>query len=163
MEQTNWWLIPAVAFIPLIVGFIWYHPAVFGKPWMQSAEISEERAQSGNMVKIFALTYLFSFFAAYLLALFAIHQTSIYQLLMGDASLANADQIINDFMIEYGDRHRSFSHGALHGFELALLTGLSFIGIPAMFERRPFKYTMIHTGFWIISFVLMGGILCAGF
>lgn len=51
MEQPNWWLIPVVALLPLVIGSIWYNPKVLGKAWMQAADISEERASSGNMIK----------------------------------------------------------------------------------------------------------------
>ena len=67
MEQPNLWILPVAAIIPLALGFIWYNPKVFGNAWMKAAEISEERAKSGNMLKIFGLTYLFSLFAAYVL------------------------------------------------------------------------------------------------
>jgi len=160
MEQPNWWLIPAVAVIPLITGFIWYNPGLFGKAWMNSAEISEERATSGNKVVIYALTYLFSLFGAYILTLFSVHQSSIFQLFMGDASHA---EFVSDFMAEHGSRHRSFGHGVIHGIELALLLGLTFIGIHSLLERRSFKYVMIHVGYWVVTFALMGGILCAYF
>lgn len=167
MEQPNWWLIPVVAFIPLILGSIWYSTKVFGIAWMQSAEISEDRASSGNMVKILGFSYLFCLFGAYILSTTAIHQTAVFQLFMMDDTLqdpsSSASTFLNDFMGSYGDRHRSFGHGLIHGMELALMLGLCLIGVNSMFERRPFKYVMIHVGFWMISFGLMGGLLCQYF
>ncbi len=167
MEQPNWWLIPAVAIIPLIIGFIWYNPAVFGKAWMKAAEVDEERVRSINPVKTYGLTFLYSIFAAYLLAMFAVHQTSIFQLVFSDPSFSDESsdtyQMVSNFMAEFGGTHRSFGHGIIHGLELALLSGLVFVGVPAMFEARSFKYTMIHTGYWIVCFILMGGILCVYF
>ncbi len=167
MTQPNWWLLLIVALIPLIIGSIWYSPKVFGKAWMSSAEISEERASSGNMFKIFALSYLFSLFATYILALFSVHQSAIIQLFLGEAALEDPSSamsiFINDFMSTYGDRHRSATHGIIHGIELSLLLGLPFIGMHSLFERRPFKYIMIHVGFWIVCFAIMGAILCSYF
>ena len=32
------------------------------------------------------------------------------------------------------------------------------IGTIALFERRPFAYTAINGGYWVVSFVVMGAI-----
>lgn len=167
MEQPNWWIFLVAAIIPLLVGAIWYNPGVFGNTWMREAEITEERAQSGNKIKIFGLTYLFSVFAAYLIAMFAVHQTSIFQLFMGDPAMADTSSeiygTVTHFMDNYGERHRSFGHGIIHGLELGLLMGLVMIGIHSMFERRSWKYIMVHVGYWIVCFALMGGVICVYF
>ena len=167
MEQPNLWILPVAAIIPLALGFIWYNPKVFGNAWMKAAEISEERAKSGNMLKIFGLTYLFSLFAAYVLTTLSVHQASLFGLFLGDPTLEVANSEINeflsDFMATYGDRHRSFGHGIIHGLESGLLLGLPFIGINTLFERRPMKYMWIHVGFWMLCFALMGGIICCYF
>ena len=166
-QQPNWWLILVVALIPLVIGFIWYNPKVFGNAWMRTAEIDEERAQSGNMLKIFGLTYLFSILAAYMLAMGSVHQSGIIQLFLGDPALEDPNSAIstfvNEFMTTYGDRHRSFSHGVIHGIETAVFYGLALIGINCLFERRPFKYALIHLGYWIVCFAIMGGLLCQFF
>ena len=126
-----------------------------------------ERAQTGNALKTYGLAYLYSFFGAYLLTMFAVHQTSIFQLFFGDPAMQDTSSAIyqaaSNFMAEFGDRHRSFGHGVIHGIELSLLSVLTFLGVPSLFERRPFKYTMIHAGFWMVAFAIMGGILCAYF
>ena len=165
MDQFNFWLLPIAALVPLVIGSVWYHPSVFGKIWMRTAEISEERAQSGNMLKIFGLTYLFSLFGAYILMMVTVHQSAIFQLFFMDPAMNDTSseysQYVANFMEIYGDRHRSFGHGVIHGAELALMLGLVMIGIPSLFERRPFKYTLVHVGYWVVCFALMGGILCA--
>ena len=165
MDQFNFWLLPLVAFIPLIVGSIWYNPKVFGNAWMKSAEISEERTRTGNMLKIFGLTYLFSLLGAYIITPATVHQLSVTQLFFMDPAMSDVGSAISrdmsSFLDTYGERHRTFGHGVIHGVEFALFAGLVMLGVPALFERRPFKYTMIHVGFWMLCFGLMGGILCA--
>jgi hypothetical protein len=167
MAQANWWLIPIAALIPLILGNIWYHKKVFGNAWMASAEISEERAQSGNMVRIIGLTYLFSILAAYMLTMLSVHQSGMIQLFLGDEMLNDANseaaQLLASLMDNFGERHRTFGHGLIHGLEAGLFFGLSLIGINTLFERRPFKYAMIHIGFFMLCFGLIGGVLCAYF
>jgi hypothetical protein len=68
---------------------------------------------------------------------------------------------IDSVMEKYGNNFRTFGHGAIHG----VITGIFFImpvlAINAMFERKGFKYIAINTGFWTVSLVLMGGIICA--
>ena len=71
------------------------------------------------------------------------------------------NQFVNSFMDKYGDKHRSFGHGVIHGMELCLLTGLAMIGISSMHERKPMRYMWIHVIFWVICGSLMAGVLCA--
>jgi hypothetical protein len=35
------------------------------------------------------------------------------------------------------------------------------IGVVALFERRPWSYTLINGGYWVVSFMVMGAILGA--
>jgi len=164
MTYFNFLIIPIAALVPLIIGSIWYSPAVFGKTWMRVAGVTEEQTKSGSMIKIFGLTYLFGLFAAYLLSFATVHQLSVIQLFFMDPAISDPTSEFSKFTAEYmerfGSRHRSFGHGIIHGLENGLLLSLAMIGIPALFERRPWKYIFIHVGFWTLCFGLMAGILC---
>ena len=48
--------------------------------------------------------------------------------------------------------------GATAGLLAAIWVALG-IGTVALFERRPFAYTAINGGYWLVSFVVMGAIL----
>ena len=37
---------------------------------------------------------------------------------------------------------------------------LPITGVNALYERRRFKYVLISGGYWIVSFMIMGGIKC---
>ena len=50
--------------------------------------------------------------------------------------------------------------GAAAGALAAVWVALG-IGTIALFERRPFAYTVINGGYWLVSFVVMGAILGA--
>ena len=50
---------------PMIIGFVYYHKAVFGKAWMDSIGMTEEKARSANMPLVFALSLVFSFLLAF--------------------------------------------------------------------------------------------------
>ncbi len=66
-----------------------------------------------------------------------------------------------NYMAKYGNNFRTFKHGAFHGFITGIFMALPIIGTNSLFERRGFKYIAITTGFWIINFTIMGGIICA--
>ena len=50
--------------------------------------------------------------------------------------------------------------GATAGALAAIWVALG-IGTIALFERRPWTYTAINGGYWLVAFVVMGGILGA--
>lgn len=165
MPQINFYILFVTAFIPTIVGAIYYHPKILGNAWLASADITADHVKGGNMVRTLLLSYLFGLFLSYILFLFSVHQSSIFQLFLHESGLSipgtDINQYVSDFMDRYGDRHRSFGHGVIHGVELCLLMGFAMIGISTLRERRPMKYLWIHLLFWVICGGLMGGILCA--
>ena len=62
MPQYNMLAVLVAAFVPMLIGFIWYHPKVLGTAWMNAAGLSEEQLKSGgNMALIFILSLVFSF------------------------------------------------------------------------------------------------------
>jgi len=163
MELT-YWVFPVAALIPLIIGSIWYNPKVFGTAWLKSSGLTEEEAASGNMAVIFGLTFVLSIFLAFALYSVVVHQSGLASLFFtqegfgvdGSETMVLYSQILE----AVGDKHRTFGHGAFHGSFAALMVALPIIGILALFERRGFKYIAVHTGYWIISLALMGGLLC---
>ena len=71
---------------------------------------------------------------------------------------------MNDFnglMGKYGGNFRTFSHGAIHGVITALLFVLPLIATNSLFERKSWKYNLIHVGYWLVTLALVGGLLCA--
>lgn len=60
-----------------------------------------------------------------------------------------------------GAEFQTFKHGALHGVLAALFLGIPVLATNALFDRRSLQYILINAGYWIVSFALMGGILCA--
>lgn len=164
MEQSNWLIIPIAAFIPLILGFIWYHPKVLGA---KLAQINGESVRNNPSIGKLLLSYLFSIILAYILTLMSVHQSAIFQLFFMDPELANANSeynlFIQDFMTKYGDRHRSFGHGVVHGTEAGFMFGLAFFGISTLMQDKPLKQIWIHLGFWMLCCGLVGGTVCAFF
>jgi hypothetical protein len=145
------------ALVPLLIGFIYYHPKVFGKFWMRVAEVTEEKLKTGNFIGILIMTYVLGFFISALMMSMVIHQAHMYSIF---ADSPDSAEIVKEFMSKYGDLFRTFKHGAFHGVLVAVLFVTPIIGINAMFERRGFKYILVHAGYWIITLALMGGLIC---
>lgn len=156
-------IILLTALIPLIVGAVYYHPKVVGTAWMRSNNFTAEDLEGANMALIFSLSFVMSILLAYLLQYFVIHQTGVLSLLVGQEGFDNPDSPVrgffNDFMATYGAEHRTFGHGAFHGAIAAIFFIMPVITINSLFERRSWRYVMIHTGYWLITLVLMGGVL----
>lgn len=160
---TNFYMFFVAAFIPLIIGYIYYNPKVLGNSWMRVNGFSDKDMENGNMLAIFGLTYLVSIMAAFFLASVVIHQGNVFQMMLpaaGETGSA-AQQQFNSLMTQYGDAHRNFGHGFLHGSMTGLFLIMPIIAVNALFERRGWKYIWLHTGYWFISLGLMGGLLCA--
>ena len=162
--EMNFLVIAIAAIVPLVTGFIWYHPKVFGTAWMNSAGLSMEQMKEFNMIKVFSLTYLLSLMAAMVLQSLVIHQFSFYSVLIDEPGFgvegSEMSTYVNTFMEKYGANFRTFKHGAFHGILTGIFLALPILGINAMFERKSFKYVAINAGFWIFCFAIMGGIIC---
>ena len=158
--QLNFWLVFVAGFIPLVTGFIWYNPKVFGNAWMKSAGMTEESMKGANMILIFGLCYLFGVMLAIAMMTIVIHQMGLFSALQGDKTPETAAYMKN-FFDTYGSRFRTFKHGALHGTISGLFIALPVLGTCALFERKGFKYIAVHTGYWMLTMALMGGVLCA--
>ena len=61
MEEFKLWVFALAALVPLVIGFIWYNPKVFGSAWIKATGLTEEQLMGGNMMLIFGITYLMSF------------------------------------------------------------------------------------------------------
>ena len=157
--EINFLALIAAALSTLVVGFVWYHPKVFGTIWMRETGLTEDKMKSGNMAKTFTLAVIYAFFMSFILQFLVIHQTGAVGMVGGNP--ATALPSFNAFMVDYGTHYRTFKHGALHGFMAGLFLALPVIGTNALFERRSFKYTLISGGFWVVCFIIMGGIICA--
>ena len=163
--QIDFLILGLATLIPLIIGFIWYHPKVFGAAWIKSTGLTEEQLKGANMIKVFGLTLLFSFMIAMMLNSLVIHQYGLLSLIAGDPNFqkdpdAKSTLWFNASMAEYGGVFRTFKHGAFHGFLISLMLVLPVMSINAMFERKGFKYIMINWGYWAVSLMLMGGTIC---
>lgn len=162
--QVNFLILLVAAVVPLIVGFIWYNPKVFGNAWMETSGMTEEKARGANMAKIFITTFIISFFLAMGLQFAVIHQFHVGSLFQGQPFTDPTTEVgafYKSIMDRVSGNFRTFKHGALHGTLTGLFMAMPVLGINALFERKGFKYIAINTGYWMLTMALMGGIICA--
>lgn len=156
--EFNFLALLVAAASTLLVGFVWYHPKVFGNIWMKESGMTLEKIKGGNMLLTFVVSFIYAFLIALVIRFLAVHQTGALSMVGGDASIAKPS--FNAFMADYGMAFRTFKHGALHGFITGLFFALPLIGTNALYERRSFKYTLVTGGYWTVCFMIMGAIIC---
>lgn len=157
------------ALIPMVIGFIWYHPKVFGTLWMKETGMTEEKARQGNQILKFVLTFLFSFMLAFVLNSLAVHDSFIDGATYYKTNKTNIPEPGTELAQwkEYyytnlaADNHTA-KHGAFHAF---MLVGL-FIVLPifatnSIFEGKSWKYVAVNTSYWMLSLIIMGAIIAS--
>lgn len=163
--DVNFIVLLIATLIPLVVGFVWYNPKVFGTAWMKVTGLTPEDGKKANMPLIFGLTALFSFFIAFSIQFIVIHQFSVAGLLTQQPDFkdpgSQAPLMLEKFKELYWNSYRTFKHGAFHGTLTGLLLATPILGINALFENRGFKYIAINGGYITVCLALMGGIICA--
>lgn len=152
----NFYAVLVAALVTLVVGFVWYSPKVFGTIWMQETGMTEEKAKQSNMLKVFSLTILFSLFLSFASSGLVIHQLGALGLFGGN----DKDPGFLKLMETHGDVFRTFKHGAFHGFFSGLFIALPITAINALFEQKSWKYILINAGYWTVSLMIMGAIIC---
>ena len=129
ISTLNWWAVIVAALSNFLIGGLWYSPILFGNSWMKENNLSEEDLKKGNMAKIFGLTFLFSLVMAFNLGMFL------------------------------NDESTTASWGAIAGF----LAGFGWVAMSiftiGQFERKSTRYMLIHGGYVILSFIVMGLII----
>lgn len=159
----NWLAVAGAAFFPMIFGFIWYNPKVFGTAWMRASGLTEESMKDANMVLIFGVSLILSFLLSLEMNFIAIHQNHVFSMVANQPNYTDptspTGQWLTQVMAAYGNNFRTYKHGALHGAIAGLFFVLPVLGINALFERKSFKYIAINTGFWVICLAFMGAVI----
>jgi len=134
MEQTNWLSLIIATLTPTIVGTIYYHPKLFGTVWMKSIGLTEEDFKKQNRVLLFIISLVMSFILAFFLTNF------------------------NNSTGQEG-AFDTFGHGAFHGLILSLFIIMPVLVTSGMYELKNFKNIVINFVYWLITLMLMGGIV----
>ena len=135
MHNLNLLAVLVAAISTMVVGFVWYSPILFAKPWMREMGYDpNDKSKVLEMQKSAGRAYLGSFVAslvsAFVLALF-LHQM----------------------------RAQSLGLGLLVGFHvwLGFVATVQLTGV--LFMKQSMKLFGINTGYQLVCYLVMGAIL----
>jgi hypothetical protein len=152
------------AFIPTILGLLWYSPILFGGAWRKLSGTEEIKVSAGKFALFLIVSLAVSFFLSILLVTNTIHQMGVMGTMAGELDFGKdgsaSTATFNEFMKIYGDKFRSYPHGALHGAFLSLLGFMPMFGLIVMRERKGWAYFGVHAIFWFICTTAMGALIC---
>lgn len=116
----------AVAVISLVLGFIWYHPAIFGTIWMKEAGLQLSDLKQGP-----GKGYILTFFASILMA------------------------VAMSLLANYGGTRTIFGGIKLGGLVGLGIVATAFVA-NYVFSQKTLKLFLIDTGYFVINMVIAG-------
>lgn len=148
-----------ISFLPLIIGGYWYHPKSFISKYSKMEFARRSDIGIGKILFLFVL----SFALVYGYINLVIHQMGFYEMFFTDIMLGNSEseRIVNEILSKYGDKHRHFGHGVLHGIINSFLFPLPFISAIAILEGKDKFYVIHHFSYWLITSAVIGGCIAA--
>jgi hypothetical protein len=132
---VNLWSVLVAAIATMVVGFLWYSPLLFARPWMvamgydpdDKAKLEEMRKSAG---KSYAIAFVASLVAAFVLG-----------------------KIIDVTTVDT----------ALYGMKIGFAVWLGFVTTvqltAKLFGNQPTKLYLINTGYQLVCYLAMGAIL----
>ncbi|MCB9182410.1 MAG: DUF1761 domain-containing protein [Flavobacteriales bacterium] len=158
----NWLVQLVAALVPMLVGFIWYNPKVFGNTWMRAAGMTEEKIKGGNMALIFGVSFVMAFLFGLAYKILADHGTMFDAFFRPVAEHGMGVDTATPFGAElkghvdaYVARYSSWTHGLAHSIILSIVVILPIIVTNALFERKSFAYMLVNWGYWAVTVALM--------
>ena len=136
-HNLNWLAILVAAISTMVVGFLWYSPLLFAKPWMREMGYDpNDKAKMEEMKKsagpAYAGSMVASLISAFILALF-LHWLRV----------------------------ESLQYGLLVGFHVWLGFVATVQFTDALFTKKSMTLFAINTGFQLVCYLAMAAILTA--
>ena len=125
----NHWAVLVCAVFNLILGAIWYSPALFYKAWKKENQLTDEQLKQGNPGKMYGLSFALAYLMAYNMAFFL------------------------------GDANTNWQWGTTAGFLTGFGWAAAIFTIIALFEQKSWTYILINSGYIITFFTMIGFIL----
>jgi hypothetical protein len=132
MDLSSFFVVFAAGVSAVLIGWIWYLPAVFGTAWMRLAGITPEMAERGK--RRMPVMALFGLIAAMLVA----YVMSYVSLAWGFYDWIGA--------LELG-------FWCWVGFVAPTMLGM------VLWEQKPFKLYLINVFYWLVAFIVMAQII----
>ena len=131
MPDFNFIAIGIASLIPLLVGAVWYLPGVMGDTLSTENGVNPETKKKHSTA-----TYVVTVIAGFLISM-----------------------LIAAIMSTHAKSDITLAHGMFHGGVASLFMAIPPFLVIALFESKSLKYIIIHAIYWLISMVLMGGII----
>ena len=125
----NHWAVLTSAVINLVLGAIWYSPALFYNGWKNANNLTDEDIKKSNPIKTHGISFLLAYLMSYNLAFFL------------------------------GDANTDWQWGLTAGFLTGFVWAAAIFTAIALFEQKSWKYILINTGYITIYFSVIGLIL----
>jgi hypothetical protein len=125
---------------------------------------NDPNMKKGHKPVVYIVTFIMSLLFAFFLQAMVIHQFHVYSLFFKQPvtdPTTPAGALFKQIMDMFGTSYRTFKHGAFHGFLSGLFVITPVLTIQYLFEGKGFKHIAINSGYWILSMLIMGGILSA--
>lgn len=141
--QFNWLAMLTATLMPMIIGFIYFHPSLLGGIWMRANGFTPEIIGKGPKPILYGLCLVLSFMLTFWCRIqFAdVHQTSL-----------NFDGTPKNWV--------TFQHGLAHGLIYGLQIVLPVLGTLAVFEKRTLGWVLVNTGYWTLTLMAICAIVC---
>jgi hypothetical protein len=135
MHSLNWLAVLVAAISTMVVGFLWYSPLLFAKPWMREMGYDpNDKAKTDEMKKSAGPAYAGSMVAGLLSAF----------------TLA---------LILHGLRAEDLHFGIMASFHIWLGFVATVQFTNALFTKQSMKLFAINTGYQLVCYLVMGSIL----
>ncbi|PYX59623.1 MAG: hypothetical protein DMG73_08180 [Acidobacteria bacterium] len=135
--SVNLWSVLVAAIATMAIGFLWYSPILFARPWMvlmgydpdDKAKLAEMQKGAG---KLYVISFVASLVAAFVLS-----------------------KIIFGLAI----------NSALYGLKVGFAVWLGFVATvqltDSLFSKKPAKLFLINTGYQLVCYLAMGAMIGA--
>ncbi|MGH7593202.1 MAG: DUF1761 domain-containing protein [Gemmatimonadales bacterium] len=132
MPEVNYLAVLIAAVAAFVLGWIWYSPALFYKPWTIKASLNLGTAENRSkpMAGLLGLAFLCALIAAYAMAVFLVTP-----------------------------QHHSLLIGLKRGFAAGVCWIATAFGSNYAFENRSLKHWTINAGYYVAQFTVMGAVL----
>lgn len=135
MIEISLWPILSAALAAILIGWVWYHPAVFGTTWMRMSNITPEMAERGKRrMPIMALVGL-------LAAMLVAYVMSYFGIAWGVYDWIGALQL---------------GFWVWAGFVAPVLLGA------VLWDQKPVRFYLINVLYWLVALIVMALILVLG-
>ena len=116
----------------MLLGYVWYHPKVFGNAWMKSLGFTEETLKQGNMGAIMGVALLCALGLSWWINRYSSHtQPDMSQ----------------------------FVHGFIHGAYATGFPAILVLVSNGLFQRNNATNLIVNAAYWVVSLGLMGAFL----